>query len=184
MNNVLLIQPRDFYGTISRTAELAYAQTMNKRYFGANIIFFSGQPSFNSVLGLCQPDTVNIIANGDIYFDHDSNLRAPEEGQCFALSRWDVAQDGSLTHHRSAWSQDAWVFNGLPPDIDAPFPMGVPGCDNALAALLTSAGMMVLNPSETIKAYHVHISGHRTYDRSPSSPDRVPPPYRAIPITA
>ncbi len=150
MNSVLLIQPRDFYGTISRTAELAYAQTMNKRYFGANIIFFSGQPSFNSVLGLCQPDTVNIIANGDIYFDHDSNLRAPEEGQCFALSRWDVAQDGSLTHHRSAWSQDAWVFNGLPPDIDAPFPMGVPSRgsrQNSLTGSSRRRSTMRMTPS-------------------------------------
>ena len=45
------------------------------------------------------------------------------------------------------------------------FYMGRPGCDGMVAYLATISGLKVFNPSEVVKAKHLHLSGHRTYGR-------------------
>ena len=48
-------------------------------------------------------------------------------------------------------------------DSNSDVPLGVPGCDNRIAAeLLYRYGYNVLNPSKSIKTYHYHPSGDST----------------------
>lgn len=172
-----LVQPVDLYGPLERRMELAYAQHMNSLYF-SSVTRIKGRPTFNDMLAKCRSNAVNIIANGDIFFDSHSKLRPPERGEAFALSRWNVLPDNTLAHYESKFSQDAWIFRGRLA-IDAPWLLGIPGCDNAFAAALVSAGLSVKNPSLTIKAKHVHQSSFRTYVKTDTS-YRVPPPYHFV----
>lgn len=176
MGSFHLIQSKDIYGSLDRAMELSFVQRMNQEFFGDDLTTFEGRPTFAQIMALCKRDRVNVIANGDIYFDADSALQEPKEGEAFALSRWDLQRDGTLIHHNSIFSQDAWLFRGIPPPIDAPYPMGRPGCDNAFAAAMMKAGLRVVNPSLTIKAKHVHFSEYRTYDKRDHA-SHIPPPY-------
>jgi hypothetical protein len=97
------------------------------------------------------------------------------------LSRYEDMGTTLLPYHRSD-SQDAWVVLGDGHAIDAPFAMGVPGCDNALAHILTEAGYLVTNPCQTVRAIHLHRSAYRTYGEGRGKPKeyRIPPPYAWI----
>lgn len=133
------------------------------------------------------PKDVNIIANADIYFDETINLaNGIKDSQCYALTRWEN-HNGSIIeftqrhNKRSAppqWSQDAWIFRGSTKpeyydNVEAirdnkiremiPFCLGIPGCDNKIAALLTEKGFKVTNPSKSIRAIHKHKNEDRTY---------------------
>ena len=130
---------------------------------------------------------VNIIANADIYFDETIALAEKiTERRCYALTRWENLHghimDFNQRHGRPSppqWSQDAWIFRGsIRPDqfdsVEAnnlkthtreiiPFSLGIPGCDNKFAAMLKQSGMLVTNPSKSIKAIHKHTTSKRTY---------------------
>ena len=61
---------------------------------------------------------------------------------------------------------------------------GVAGCDNRLVYLLQQAGMIVTNPSRTIKCYHLHNVQWRSYlfdaagvARGGDKIERIPGPY-------
>lgn len=56
----------------------------------------------------------------------------------------------------------------------------VHNCDNAIADRLYRAGYEVLNPSKTIKTYHLHQSGVRHYNTE----YKVPQPYKLLHPTA
>ena len=43
--------------------------------------------------------------------------------------------------------------------------MGRPGCDGMISYLATISGLKVFNPSETVRAKHLHLSRRRTYSR-------------------
>lgn len=128
---------------------------------------------------MCKPDRINVIANSDIYFDATIHFANPSPAQVYALSRWDVNADGSASlwdHHDS---QDCYIISGGPHMIDAHtvemrqditwetgdfmFTQGIAGCDNRLAHVLQRAGFIVTNPSRTIKSYHLHLCGFRSY---------------------
>ena len=105
---------------------------------------------FKAVNHLTNPDDINVIANSDIYFKEAPI--APKRNQCFALTRYegDVFKDMSD-------SQDVWIFIGkinIPAYCD--FHLGIRGCDNRIAKELLMIGYDVLNPSLTIKTYHIH----------------------------
>ena len=132
------------------------------------------------------PKDVNIIANADIYFDETiqkaDNIK---QFQCYALTRWEdvngTIMDFNQRHGRPSppqWSQDVWIFRGstTPEFYDTveairenrhreviPFSLGIPGCDNKIAALLKEKGFKVTNPSLSIKAIHKHLASSRDY---------------------
>lgn len=132
------------------------------------------------------PKDINIIANADIYFDKTiqkaDNIK---QFQCYALTRWEdvngTIMDFNQRHGRPSppqWSQDTWIFRGstTPEFYDnvkairskkhremIPFSLGIPGCDNKIAALLKEKGFIVTNPSLSIKAIHKHLNPSRDY---------------------
>ena len=184
-----LIQPRELFGPPERWEELRACWDRNDAAFDA-VTVASGRATFTEMFALCRPDAVNVIANSDIYFERD-NLRRMAEAitprDCFALSRWDVDENGWGQLWNHADSQDAWVFHGVPDGIVADFPMGVPGCDNHLAWLIFQAGYNLRNPSLTFRAYHLHNVKWRSYLAEPDGEarggqkiERIPPPYKLI----
>lgn len=178
---VHLIQSREEFGPEERRAEL-------REVWGRNDDVFTeqthpiGRPTFSEMFRMCKPDCVNIIANSDIYLDHPRYH--PTGMNLWALSRYDIYADGSDALWDHMDSQDTWIVYGGPHEVDAPFPMGVPGCDNALLYALQVAGFKVSNPSKTIRTYHLHNSAHRSYlsdeagqGRGGKKMYRIPPPY-------
>lgn len=120
-----------------------------------------------------------IIANSDIFYMPDDIIKIKErinEGEVFALSRWDFSFKNPPKHHDTWDSQDSWIFKNsiLPGNYD--IKLGVPGCDNRIAFELQKAGHDVKNPSKTIKSYHYHVSEYRTYKEE----DRIEEPYLFI----
>jgi hypothetical protein len=149
---------------------------------------FDHRPTYQDFFDLAKdyPNDVNAIINSDIYFDDLSPLANITTQQCYALTRWEHTADGQLTDFESAnrqpaeWSQDAWVFRGVPRVTGCdwvqannqktgerskiPFTMGVPGCDNHIAWLLKNKfHYNVLNPCKRIKACHYHTEEARDY---------------------
>lgn len=112
-------------------------------------------------------DDVNVIANSDVYFDETIRLAGnilPDE--FYALTRQTVHADGRCTFYGKTWSQDAWVFRGPPKErlSGCDFPTGQPRCDGRLAFEAQAAGYRVLNPSLSIRIFHLHSSGVRNHD--------------------
>ena len=121
-----------------------------------------------------------------IYFDETiQQVEGIKPKQCYALTRWEDIKgkviDFNTRHGKPSppqWSQDAWIFKGSVKhnDFDTviasnnkrlneviPFGLGVPGCDNKIAAMLRAKGYKVTNPSLSIKAIHKHETQERTY---------------------
>lgn len=180
-----MIQSRDLFGPPERHEELRECWRRNEDVFDI-YTHPRGRPSFHDLFKLCRPNMVNVIANSDIYFD--ASIRAkPAFGECFALSRWNIDAQGRATHYANSYSQDAWVVEGGPYELDAPFPMGMPGCDNRIAKVLLDAGWVLRNPSKTIKAYHLHnvdwrsyLVGQRGNARGGDKIERVEGPYHFV----
>jgi hypothetical protein len=106
-----------------------------------------------------------IIANADIYFDHTlARLDGYDlRGRLLCLSRWDLQPDRSWRLFDYESSQDAWIFQTPVPDFNCNFYLGLLGCDNRLASEAECAGLVLSNPSRSIRAYHMHASGVRRY---------------------
>lgn len=116
------------------------------------------------------PGQVCVVANADIYFDHTLALAADiAPGELYALSRWcpETQQPCVIGQHGA----DAWLFRApLPPALltllhaaPRPIRLGMPFCDQRLARLALDAGLRVLNPSLSIRAWHMHATALRTY---------------------
>ena len=118
-----------------------------------------------------------VLCNNDISFDETLDLLKNTEdfdldGHFVSLTRWDVMLDNSLRFKQPAKirknSQDAWIFKpSLPLKMieKGGFYMGRPGCDGMVSYLATISGLKVFNPSEVVKAKHLHLCRHRTYGR-------------------
>lgn len=166
-------------------------------------IQITGQPKFNDFFKIIdfysEENDINIILNSDCFLKSESidiiknNLKNDE---AYVLSRWDILQLTPFkTEHfnvtnkdESGCSQDCWIFRGKTKNgLEGDFEMGRAGCDNAIAYEFDTAGYKVSNPSFTIKVYHYHLSGIRTYgdyelkgvDRRQKS--RVNKPYKFFP---
>ena len=173
-----LIQPFHKSEHPVRNAELTQCRERNRESgLFSSIVMPTGRPTFTELFALCGEDEVNVIANSDMYFD--ASIRLAErckQGQCLALSRWDVQADGRSVHFDVAWSQDVWIVRGRP-SIEAEFTQGVLDCDNVLAWVLQSSGLAVLNPSRAIRSHHLHLSDVRTYRGRGRAPVSVPGPH-------
>ena len=182
-----LIQPRELFGPDERQAELTEVWRLNDALFD-RITVPHGRPTFEELFSLCRPDVINVIANSDIYFDHTlaDHAHTLDTDEVWALSRWDDHGTTLLPYHRPD-SQDAWVVHGGPHTVTAPYPMGVPGCDNALAYDLVQRGWHVSNPCSKVKAIHLHRVKWRSYLADPAGlkhpankVERVPQPYHMV----
>lgn len=193
-----LIQSRELFGPVERQEELRECWRRNEGLFD-EYTHPEGRPTFAELFDLCKSGQMNVIANADIYFDRIGikqmarffvdyiGGRAYAQDPVLALSRWDVDPTGVATLWNNSDSQDTWVCFGRVgggPRIDAPYSMGVPGCDNALIHALERASCIILNPSKTIRTYHLHLSNYRSYldgatgqGRGGKKLERVPPPY-------
>ena len=170
--------------------ELAYEE------HGVEVINIGKRPTFRDFFVFFSneefADSINIIANTDIFFLNmqqvDNNLPRLVRGKsCFALSRYDFHLNRPSDLFDRPDTQDTWVFNGNEgllnvQNID--FTMGLAGCDNRLAYELQQAGFDVLNPSRTIQTFHYHEVALRTNaDESGQQIVRIPPPYLLLPPT-
>jgi hypothetical protein len=124
---------------------------------------------------------LSIVANSDVYFDESlAALRSCDlRDRCIALTRWEVQRDGTSRPLGWSNSQDAWVFRGHVKAIDAcDYSPGLPACDWRLAAELRRCGYELYNPSEEVRAHHLHLSGVRRY----TSADYVQGEHAEVPI--
>jgi hypothetical protein len=147
------------------------------------------RPSYNEYFQLTRtysiPDDINMIANTDIFFDTESLMTLRKwkwkPNTCFALCRWDLKNldPKNAKFFDRPDSQDVWITKGGFKNIaGAEFTLGIAGCDNKIASLLSSY-YTVLNPSLDIKTYHLHLSDIRNYINR-SHIERLPPPYLQI----
>lgn len=127
------------------------------------------------------PEDIHIIANTDIYFDggiavlKHLNLK----NTCLALSRWDTTESRKPKLYNHNDSQDVWIFKGkIKSNLKADFPLGVPRCDNRLMYELEKVGYQVLNPSYSIKAFHLHKGQRDLVYTEDDNVYKIPPPYR------
>lgn len=124
---------------------------------------------------------VNVISNTDIYFD-DSLVFANRihQNECWAITRHEFRNKCIMPFDsKPQWSQDVWIMTRKPRNIDQyqkvvainnitnhyetiDFCMGVPGCDNHLAYLL-SRDFSLRNPYHDVKCIHVHQESKRNY---------------------
>jgi len=156
-------------------------------------LVIDGRPIFNDFFNYStfEPEAMNIIANADIFQDAES-LRKLKKwnwgNNCLALSRWDIQDNGlnlqEAVHFDRPDSQDTWITKGGFPSINlANFTMGIAGCDNVVAYLL-SQHKNVINPSRTIKTYHYHLVNARNYiNPNGQVTERLKPPYKLIEAT-
>jgi hypothetical protein len=146
-----------------------------------SVILIQERPTYNTMFEVINsvtgPEDWNVLINSDIYLDDTIEHIHNFSYDCFlSLSRWDVDKSGNATHFNRWDSQDTWIFKGNARKMNADFYQGTAGCDNAIADRAERAGYRVLNPSKTIKTYHLHNSGARNYNPN----NRVPKPYKLI----
>lgn len=149
------------------------------------VIIIKSRPTYNVFLQIIRqttsPNDWNVIANTDIFFDTTLQQlqRFDKPKLIVALTRWEMNANGSIHFLNRADSQDVWAFKGHP-TVNGDFYMGQPGCDNVIAQRFHEAGYQVINPSRSIKTYHIHLSNVRNYNAS----NRLKPPYKLIQPTA
>lgn len=145
------------------------------------VILIKSRPTYNVFFQIIkqtsQVNDINIIANSDIFFDSTISqiARYDKPRVCVALTRWELNANGSIHFLNRADSQDCWLFKGHP-NVNGDFYMGQPGCDNVIADRFYKSGYQVINPSRTIKTYHIHTSNIRNYNVN----NRLQPPYKLI----
>ena len=125
-------------------------------------------------------DDIHIIANTDIYFDKNIEVlkQINLKNTCLALSRWDTTETKKPKLYNHNDSQDVWVFKGhIKPELKANFPIGVPRCDNKLFFELQKAGYNVLNPSFSIKVFHIHKGQRALAYAEGDNTYNIKPPY-------
>lgn len=106
-----------------------------------------------------------IVANADIFFDETLGLLEEESlaGRLLCLARWEPTPDGGWQLFDVPFSQDAWIFEAPLPEFRADILLGKPGCENRLAFEAEKAGLVLSNPSRSVRARHWHRSAVRNY---------------------
>lgn len=169
----------------ARAAELARVGELNAAsgVFAEIVPLADGsRKSFADVFGLAAercPGEVCVVANADIAFDEslrgaEALLRSATRPLLVALSRWDdpsgPSMEGRVDPRRWRFyshSQDTWVFvAGSLPDFEAGFTLGIPACESRLAHEAFRAGVGVVNPALSVRSWHHHASGTRTWKRA------------------
>lgn len=152
-------------------------------------IFHDGRPTYNEYFIQTESyiEDINIISNTDITFEATGLQRLKTwnwKSYCLAITRWDYmtpSMDKSvIKHYNRQDSQDCWIMKGkFVPIEEADFPLGKKGCDNRIAFLL-SKYYKVINPSQTIRTFHFHLTGIRNYAPHGNHEDLVAPPYKML----
>lgn len=161
----------------------------------SDIVRMNDRPTYDDYFTITRQhqNEINIVSNSDIMFDEvgikmmiDYFIeRGNKMHGCMALSRWDMQKDYSqadakLFKYMGWGSQDAWVFyGGVDSREEYKFILGKLGCDSKIAFFLSENGYDVINPSRTIKIYHLHLIPVHNY----SEMERMPRPYKYIPIS-
>ena len=122
---------------------------------------------FEYVNTVTYDNEINIICNLDIFFDSSINKITQMGSKDFlALTRWDINTDTKQAKFFNVnCSQDTWIWKGkVDLDvIDLDFGFAQPGCDNAICGEFHENGYKVLNPSLSVKSFHLHSDTSRTY---------------------
>ena len=110
--------------------------------------------------------SIAVIANADIKCNHSiaKFRKFVTHKQAVALRRWELFEkDWKLIPINS--SQDLWALQ-TPINSDfeesADFGLGIPGCDNRIAHIL-SQHYTLINPANKIITKHIHKSHERSY---------------------
>jgi hypothetical protein len=149
------------------------------------------RPTYNDYFSITRDlfnneNNINIISNLDIiipketlYSEMSKTINDYIDNKtCLALSRWNIQKDNTYVHFDRSDSQDTWIFLGGVPNIDgADFTLGKRGCDNKISYLLDENGYHVINPSKTLKTYHLHLTNIRNYLKIV---DIIPRPYKLL----
>jgi len=149
-----------------RPQEFDYCLKRNLLVFD-RIINLKDRPHFQTFFAEAgrYAEDINVVANLDIYFDQSIHLaKWITDDTIYCLTRHEDDGKGNICTfgekhygHPGEWSQDAWIFTGVKiQKVHAEFCMGERGCDNHLAYLFLEAGFNVSNPSEDIRAIHMH----------------------------
>lgn len=160
--------------------DLCYKNNLQNDLLTVVILDIKEKPTynylFNEINKLTTDNDINIICNSDIFFDTTIALAEKiQHNEMWALSRWEWKPDIEATFFNRPDSQDTWITRGKIKNVNGNFTLGKRGCDNRIAYEFQVAGYKILNPSKTIKTYHVHNSGIRYYNH-----EAVPPPYLTI----
>jgi hypothetical protein len=115
------------------------------------------------------PSSICIFANSDIFFDetlNHENLAKILSGHCYGLTRWQVGNntgvldgdppEGFFQGTKPGFGHDAWIFRNPMKVRDADFYLGTHSCDYRFAKVTEDAGYPMLNPSLSIRAWHLH----------------------------
>lgn len=151
------------------------------------------RPTYNTFFSLMskyssETNHLNFLTNSDIIFPEKTLVESKPFFSvpkiCLSLTRYDILNIERYLENSEffgmSYSQDVWIFQGSPSIIrGADFTLGVLGCDNSLAKILSTEGFIVKNPSLTLKIYHLHLTDIRNYDEE----SRLRLPYKFVPIT-
>lgn len=121
-------------------------------------------------------NAIAVFANSDIYLDETlRQLYSLDLNKRFlSLLRYEATIDDSVPPKifgPRPDSQDTWIVRAdsidfEPTAADFGFMFGIPGCDNAINISMLRRRFVVVNPSLSIKTYHLHTSNIRTYNTS------------------
>lgn len=114
-----------------------------------------------------------VISNSDITFSASSYMlrSLKRENRLVALTRWEDHCGPRFigkTHEGRFFSgsQDSWAFvAGSLPELPCDIPLGIIGCDQAIAGWAALGGVEVVDPALSIKTTHHHAVDDRPHDR-------------------
>jgi hypothetical protein len=108
-----------------------------------------------------------IIANNDISFDESLGelVGYDMEDKLLCLSRWETQPDGQVVNGNYENSHDAWIFRSPIRSFPCDWYLGLLASDTRLAYEARAAGMTLLNPCQSIRAVHLHLTGVHHYSQ-------------------
>lgn len=123
-----------------------------------------------------QPEAIGILVNSDIalgtgWEQLQQVLNTPES--VVVLSRYNPQGEGlpARLNKFPHWTQDTWAMRSDAPIKDSllyasGFPIGYPGCDNRIAYVLWSHGLVVKNPCYQLETLPHQADEVRAYDKN------------------
>ena len=165
----------NLFGKIVIFIEEKYLSEFNSKFSNENleVVIICCRLTFKYAMSYANfnlnTGSIVVLSNNDIYYDESLHLTNELNLYVHFLSilRHDVSKSGSYTIFSKdgtprSDSQDTWIFQ-IPVKIHdkSDFYFGKKGCDNRIAYLMNELGYVVLNPSLSIKCYHLHNSNYR-----------------------
>lgn len=157
-------------------------KNIDNQFFELIIIGSDEVPTYDFFFGkinnLVEPDDISVISHSDIFFDQTISLIKNMPHQTlYALTRYEWHQNRPLEFSAADNKHDTLIVRGPIKNVVGNFKMGRPNSSGRIAYEFGQAGYAVLNPSRSIKTYHYHDCGIRTY----SADDIIPGPVLVIP---